>query len=85
MTATEGAHGTASPETTLEASVEATAPAVPQRTKEFGFLPIPPHLRYDEQQPQKFGIVLQFTFVAATTFSEWDACLPDASLIKCPG
>ncbi|KAF8480646.1 major facilitator superfamily domain-containing protein [Gautieria morchelliformis] len=42
-----------------------------QRTTDFGFLPILPRLRYYENRPQKFGIVLQLTFVAATTFSEY--------------
>jgi hypothetical protein len=70
----EGNARTVSPQETLEADspspVNVGTKATSQRTKDFGFLPILPHLRYYENRPQKFGIVLQLTFVAATTFSE---------------
>lgn len=59
-----------SPETTLD-PLPPDMKAVSERTKDFGFLPVPPHLCFRENQPQKFGYVLQLTFVAATTFSEW--------------
>ena len=74
---TEDINKAVSPEATLQdvsppsGVKEAQPEAVAEITKDFGFLPILPHLRYHENRAQKFGIVLQLTFVAATTFSEW--------------
>lgn len=63
---------TITPEATLEGDRSPVeAKAMPEQTKDFGFLPIPSHLRFHENRPQKFGIVLQLTFAAATMFSEW--------------
>ncbi|KAF8592081.1 MFS general substrate transporter [Ramaria rubella] len=57
-------------ERTLEGSPPPVEPKeFNQRTKDFGFLPILPHLRYYADRPQKFGILLRLTFVAATTFT----------------
>jgi hypothetical protein len=52
------------------ASAEKTAPApAPPRTLDFGFLPIPKHLRYDPARPAHFGLLLNVVFGLATTFS----------------
>ena len=40
-------------------------------TKEFGFLPIPRHLRYDPTKPFHFGLLLNIGFGFASTFSEF--------------
>ena len=47
---------------------------VPERhyTKDFGLIPIPPHLRYDPSKPFRFGIVLNVAFGFASTFSKSD-------------
>ncbi|KAF9005427.1 major facilitator superfamily domain-containing protein [Cyathus striatus] len=39
-----------------------------QRTKDFGIIPIPPHLRHDEARPFHFGTVLNIAFGFASTF-----------------
>ncbi|KAF8959131.1 major facilitator superfamily domain-containing protein [Flammula alnicola] len=39
-----------------------------QFTKDFGFLPIPRHLRYDPSKPPHFGIALNIAFGFASTF-----------------
>uniref|UniRef100_A0A8H8CS17 Major facilitator superfamily (MFS) profile domain-containing protein n=1 Tax=Psilocybe cubensis TaxID=181762 RepID=A0A8H8CS17_PSICU len=38
-------------------------------TKEFGFLPIPRHLRYDPSKPPHFGLLLNIAFAFASTFT----------------
>ncbi|OSX57123.1 hypothetical protein POSPLADRAFT_1067899 [Postia placenta MAD-698-R-SB12] len=37
-------------------------------SKDFGFLPIPKHLRYDPEHPAHFGLLLNATFGIASTF-----------------
>ncbi|CAA7266066.1 unnamed protein product [Cyclocybe aegerita] len=37
-------------------------------TTDFGFIPIPRHLRYDPEKPPHFGILLNVTFGFASTF-----------------
>ena len=44
-------------------------------TKEFGFLLIPLHLRYDPTKPFHFGLLLNIGFGFASTFSEFLAAL----------
>ncbi|KAF5340710.1 hypothetical protein D9611_007333 [Ephemerocybe angulata] len=39
-----------------------------QKTRDFGFLPIPPHLRYDPARPFHFGLGLNIAFGFASTF-----------------
>ena len=39
-------------------------------TKDFGFIPIPRHLRYDLKKPFYFGLSLNIGFGFASTFSE---------------
>lgn len=39
-------------------------------SKDFGFLPIPKHLRYDPEHPAHFGLLLNATFGIASTFGE---------------
>lgn len=41
-----------------------------QYTKDFGFLPIPRHLRYNPAKPPHFGLALNIAFGFASTFSE---------------
>ncbi|KAF8527953.1 major facilitator superfamily domain-containing protein [Hysterangium stoloniferum] len=71
----DSAERTSSPQETLEgpSSVEKpvsdSAPVKVQRTRDFGFLPIPQRLRFYEGRPQTFGVLLQLTFAAATTFT----------------
>jgi hypothetical protein len=38
--------------------------------KDFGFLPVPRHLRYDPTKPFHFGLLLNIAFGFASTFSE---------------
>ena len=38
--------------------------------KDFGFIPIPRHLRYDDTKPFHFGLLLNIAFGFASTFSE---------------
>ena len=38
--------------------------------KDFGIFPVPSHLQYDPQQPNEFGLALNFGFAFASTFSE---------------
>jgi hypothetical protein len=40
-----------------------------RRTKDFGFLPIPPSCRYDPDKPIHFGLVRIIVFGLASTFS----------------
>lgn len=39
-------------------------------TKDFGFLPIPKHLRYNPAKPPHFGLLLNIAFGFASTFSK---------------
>ena len=39
--------------------------------KDFGFLPIPRHLRYDPTKPFHFGLLLNIAFGLVSTFSEY--------------
>lgn len=39
-----------------------------QISKDFGFLPIPPYLRYDPEHPAHFGLLMNATFGLASTF-----------------
>jgi hypothetical protein len=50
----------------LDDASSSTAP-VPARAKDFGFLPIPKRLRFDEADPPCFGWVLNVTFGLAST------------------
>ncbi|KAJ3505599.1 hypothetical protein NMY22_g17528 [Coprinellus aureogranulatus] len=45
------------------------------KTKDFGFLPIPPHLRYHPDKPFHFGLGLNVAFGFASTFSASRLCL----------
>jgi len=38
--------------------------------KDFGFIPIPRHLRYDPTKPFHFGLLLNIAFGFASMFSE---------------
>ena len=38
--------------------------------KDFGFIPVPRHLRYDPTKPFHFGLLLNIGFGFASTFSE---------------
>ena len=38
--------------------------------KDFGFIPVPRHLRYDPTKPFHFGLLLNIAFGFASTFSE---------------
>jgi hypothetical protein len=38
--------------------------------KDFGLIPVPRHLRYDPTKPVHFGLLLNFGFGFASTFSE---------------
>ena len=38
--------------------------------KDFGFMPVPRHLRYDPTKPFHFGLLLNIAFGFASTFSE---------------
>ena len=38
--------------------------------KDFGFIPVPRHLRYDPTKPFHFGLLLNIAFGFACTFSE---------------
>ena len=38
--------------------------------KDFGFIPVPQHLRYDPTKPFHFGLLLNIAFGFASTFSE---------------
>ena len=38
--------------------------------KDFGFIPVPRHLRYDPTEPFHFGLLLNIAFGFASTFSE---------------
>lgn len=38
-------------------------------TNDFGFLPIPPRLRFDPDKPFEFGLLLNIVFAFAATFS----------------
>ena len=38
--------------------------------KDFGFIPVPRHLRYDPTKPFYFGLSLNIAFGLASTFSE---------------
>ncbi|KAF8955137.1 major facilitator superfamily domain-containing protein [Flammula alnicola] len=40
----------------------------PEFTKDFGFLPIPAHLRYNPAKPPHFGLLLNIAFAFASTF-----------------
>ena len=40
-----------------------------QYKKDFGFLPIPRHLRYNPAEPPHFGLALNIAFGFASTFS----------------
>ncbi len=37
--------------------------------KDFGFLPIPKHVRYDPERPFHFGLLMNIIFGVASTFS----------------
>ena len=39
--------------------------------KDFGFIPVPRHLRYNPTKPFHFGLLLNIGFGFASTFSEW--------------
>ena len=38
--------------------------------KDFGFIPVPRHLRYDPTKPFHFGLLLNIAFGFASTFGE---------------
>ena len=38
--------------------------------KDFGFIPVPRHLRYDPEKPFYFGLSLNIAFGLASTFSQ---------------
>ena len=38
--------------------------------KDFGFIPVPRHLRYDPKKPFHFGLLLNIGFGFASTFSQ---------------
>jgi hypothetical protein len=51
-------------------SKEGTAvPASIVTGRDLGFLPIPPHLRYDPEAPPHFGLSMNILFGLASTFS----------------
>ena len=39
--------------------------------KDFGFIPVPRHLRYNPTKPFHFGLLLNIGFGFVSTFSEW--------------
>ena len=55
----------------IESAASGSNSEVPERhyTKDFGFIPIPRHLRYDPSEPFHFGIALNVAFGFASTFS----------------
>lgn len=57
------------------------------KTKDFGFLPIPPHLRFHPDRPFHFGLGLNVAFGFASTFSAFlSFCLSSRAkqLVPCP-
>ena len=48
--------------------------------KDFGFIPVPRHLRYDPKKPFHFGLLLNIAFGFASTFSECFKLLPPSVL-----
>ena len=62
----------------LEQSQSDDADAEIISTKDFGFIPIPRHLRYDPKKAFHFGLFLNIGFGFASTFSElywhFDCC-----------
>ncbi|KAL6300671.1 major facilitator superfamily domain-containing protein [Sparassis latifolia] len=60
---------TAAQEPAAENAVSPTAASPASTiTKDFGFLPIPRHLRHDPEHPAHFGLLLNATFGLASTF-----------------
>jgi hypothetical protein len=49
--------------------------------KDFGFIPVPRHLRYDSTKPFHFGLLLNIAFGFASTFSESFDLLPPPLLL----
>ncbi|BGP32455.1 hypothetical protein JCM10296v2_004236 [Rhodotorula toruloides] len=58
-------------------------PTLRQRggTNDFGFLPIPPRLRFDPDKPFEFGLLLNVVFAFAATFSVANLYYPQPILI----
>ncbi|KAK4335179.1 major facilitator superfamily protein [Rhodotorula toruloides] len=58
-------------------------PTLRQRggTTDFGFLPIPPRLRFDPDKPFEFGLLLNVVFAFAATFSVANLYYPQPILI----
>ncbi|KAF9477685.1 MFS superfamily [Pholiota conissans] len=54
--------------TTDDAPSSSRSKAQERITKDFGFLPIPKHLRYDQDNPPHFGLLLNMAFGFASTF-----------------
>ena len=51
-------------------AIEKAAYDVPaDNWKDFGFLPIPKHVRYDPERPAHFGLLMNVIFGVASTFS----------------
>ncbi|BGP08452.1 hypothetical protein JCM10049v2_004299 [Rhodotorula toruloides] len=50
-------------------------------TNDFGFLPIPPRLRFDPDKPFEFGLLLNIVFAFAATFSVANLYYPQPILI----
>ncbi|GBE85456.1 hypothetical protein SCP_0706430 [Sparassis crispa] len=70
-TAPETSNSLGSPTTTtqiLPVTAAVLSSVDEQITKDFGFLPIPPSLRYDPEHPAHFGLLLNATFGIASTF-----------------
>ena len=44
--------------------------------KDFGFIPVPRHLRYNPTKPFHFGLLLNIGFGFVTIFSEWFQVTP---------
>jgi hypothetical protein len=62
----------------VDGKLEQTQPSDTDSTqvmlpKDFGFIPVPRHLRYDPTKPSHFGLVLNVGFGLVSTFS---GCFP---------
>jgi hypothetical protein len=78
-TPTDGASTVGGKDLKQEAKVT-QSPAPPEIddivTKEFGFIPIPRHLRHDPERPHHFGWTLNLAFGFWTMFSMY-GCFPN--------